>query len=75
MQREHKLVTSGPYSVIRHSAYTGFALAVVGMLMSQMLPGGERVHEPFPSEDLHVRLDDMVHHHDTHHAEADIYRG
>ncbi|KAI0760877.1 hypothetical protein BD413DRAFT_253454 [Trametes elegans] len=37
--KEHKLVTSGPYAVVRHPAYTGFAAAVAGMVLVQLSPG------------------------------------
>ncbi|KAI0672057.1 ICMT-domain-containing protein [Trametes maxima] len=36
--KEHKLITSGPYAVVRHPAYTGFFSAVAGMLMTEFAP-------------------------------------
>ncbi|KAI8968783.1 ICMT-domain-containing protein [Trametes punicea] len=38
--KEHKLVTWGPYSVVRHPAYTGGLAALVGMLCAHFAPGG-----------------------------------
>lgn len=32
IRREHKLVTSGPYSLVRHPSYTGFLLQYIGLL-------------------------------------------
>ena len=37
--KEHKLITSGPYAVVRHPAYTGFFMATTGLLMVQLVPG------------------------------------
>lgn len=33
IRREHKLVTSGPYSLVRHPSYTGFLLQYVGLIV------------------------------------------
>ena len=33
IRRDHKLVTSGPYGVVRHPGYTGILLVVSGMLL------------------------------------------
>ncbi|KAI9070311.1 hypothetical protein FKP32DRAFT_1753409 [Trametes sanguinea] len=38
--KEHKLVTWGPYSVVRHPAYTAFFIACAGMLVTEFAPGG-----------------------------------
>ncbi|KAI0916098.1 hypothetical protein AcW1_010042 [Taiwanofungus camphoratus] len=35
VQDEHKLVTGGPYSIVRHPGYTGLLMVVVGMLTCQ----------------------------------------
>lgn len=37
--KEHKLITTGPYSVVRHPAYTGSILALFGNCLSQLTPG------------------------------------
>ncbi|KAM5546015.1 hypothetical protein V8D89_000141 [Ganoderma adspersum] len=37
--KEHKLVTSGPYRVVRHPAYTGFTMYMAGLLTVQLCPG------------------------------------
>ena len=39
LDREHKLVTSGPYSVVRHPGYTGLYLFFAGSVMSFFGPG------------------------------------
>jgi protein-S-isoprenylcysteine O-methyltransferase Ste14 len=31
MQSDHKLATTGPYSVVRHHSYTGFLAAYLGV--------------------------------------------
>lgn len=37
--KDHKLITTGPYSVVRHPAYTAFFIAVIGLLIIQLGPG------------------------------------
>lgn len=37
--KEHKLVTSGPYAVVRHPSYTGFILVVHGLALVHLTPG------------------------------------
>lgn len=39
MYPEHKLVTSGPYSYVRHPAYTGSFFVIAGITFSQLTPG------------------------------------
>ena len=36
---DHKLVTSGSYSYVRHPSYTGSILIVIGLSLSQMTAG------------------------------------
>ena len=33
IRKDHMLITSGPYGVVRHPGYTGFLLVVIGMLL------------------------------------------
>ena len=35
----HKLVTSGPYSLVRHPSYTAFLIARAGLFVVQIFPG------------------------------------
>ena len=39
IQKDHELIVSGPYSVVRHPAYTGFILVSVGGLPWQLSKG------------------------------------
>ncbi|KAF9480370.1 hypothetical protein BDN70DRAFT_877752 [Pholiota conissans] len=39
MQKNHQLITTGPYSLVRHPGYTGVALAVLGWLLWAGAPG------------------------------------
>ncbi|RPD52975.1 hypothetical protein L226DRAFT_553880 [Lentinus tigrinus ALCF2SS1-7] len=39
LKRGHKLITSGPYRVVRHPSYTGFACVSLGMIITQACPG------------------------------------
>lgn len=39
LHKEHKLVTTGPYAIVRHPAYTAFFVTELGCLMTLMLPG------------------------------------
>lgn len=39
LRQNHQLVTSGPYSVVRHPSYIGGALALLGALACYTSPG------------------------------------
>lgn len=36
VREDHKLITSGPYSVVRHPSYTGMLLSVLGILVMSL---------------------------------------
>lgn len=40
LQKEHRLITTGPYSFVRHPSYLGEAIALPGMLVAQLLSPG-----------------------------------
>jgi protein-S-isoprenylcysteine O-methyltransferase Ste14 len=40
MQSDHKLATTGPYSIVRHPGYTGFFAALLGVNLAWAAPGG-----------------------------------
>ena len=37
--KEHNLITTGPYAIVRHPAYTGFEMFKVGILVAQLGKG------------------------------------
>ena len=37
--KDHKLITTGPYGVVRYPAYTAFFMAVIGFMTLQLLRG------------------------------------
>ncbi|KAJ7171446.1 hypothetical protein C8R46DRAFT_1088409 [Mycena filopes] len=39
LQREHRLITTGPYAIVRHPSYTGALLAGLGVAASTLAPG------------------------------------
>ena len=39
IQKDHELIVSGPYSIVRHPSYTGIVLLSVGLLPWQMSKG------------------------------------
>ena len=39
IRRDHHLVTTGPYSIVRHPGYTGAFVCMIGMLIAQVGPG------------------------------------
>lgn len=39
IRKEHRLVTSGPYSVVRHPSYTGLLLQSIGVIVMYGSPG------------------------------------
>ncbi|PCH37502.1 hypothetical protein WOLCODRAFT_167544 [Wolfiporia cocos MD-104 SS10] len=39
LRENHQLVTSGPYSIVRHPSYTGITMVFAGMLMCQLGAG------------------------------------
>ena len=38
LQEDHKLITDGPYAIVRHPSYTGFLLIAVGAMLTQLGP-------------------------------------
>jgi protein-S-isoprenylcysteine O-methyltransferase Ste14 len=40
LQRNHTLVTSGPYAIVRHPSYAGSLLTLAGMNLALSAPGG-----------------------------------
>ncbi|KJA15639.1 hypothetical protein HYPSUDRAFT_148858, partial [Hypholoma sublateritium FD-334 SS-4] len=39
IRRDHKLITTGPYSIVRHPSYSGFIFAYIGMVLAHLTPG------------------------------------
>ena len=39
IKKDHRLITDGPYSIVRHPSYTGAWLVMIGMAISQLGPG------------------------------------
>lgn len=39
IRKGHQLVTSGPYSIVRHPSYTGAWICMIGIAISQLAPG------------------------------------
>ncbi|EMD38009.1 hypothetical protein CERSUDRAFT_113122 [Gelatoporia subvermispora B] len=39
VREDHKLITTGPYSIVRHPSYTAFAIISVGNLLCMFSPG------------------------------------
>ena len=39
LQEDHKLITDGPYAIVRHPSYTGALVSVVGIILSHLGPG------------------------------------
>lgn len=37
--KDHKIITTGPYAVVRHPAYTAFLMAATGLLLLEFGPG------------------------------------
>jgi protein-S-isoprenylcysteine O-methyltransferase Ste14 len=55
IQRSHKLITSGPYSIVRHPSYTGALLVFIGH-STLLLTKGTVLHECLlPAGGLWVR--------------------
>jgi protein-S-isoprenylcysteine O-methyltransferase Ste14 len=44
MRKDHRLITSGPYSVVRHPSYTGLIMAILGCFLCY-LSGGSWLKE------------------------------
>ncbi|TFK89395.1 ICMT-domain-containing protein [Polyporus arcularius HHB13444] len=45
--KEHKLVTSGPYAIVRHPSYAAGVAAILGLIMAEMMPGTYPVESGF----------------------------
>ena len=39
IRKDHKLITTGPYSIVRHPSYSGVWLVMIGMAINQLGPG------------------------------------
>lgn len=39
LQEDHRLITTGPYSVVRHPSYSGGLLVAIGLLLSRLGAG------------------------------------
>jgi protein-S-isoprenylcysteine O-methyltransferase Ste14 len=39
IRKDHKLITSGPYSIVRHPGYSGSIFAVVGVVITHLSNG------------------------------------
>lgn len=39
VRADHKLITTGPYSVVRHPAYTGSIMGLAGVALIELSPG------------------------------------
>ena len=39
IRKDHQLVTSGPYAVVRHPSYTGITMCMAGATISLLVPG------------------------------------
>ncbi|KAM5546232.1 hypothetical protein V8D89_000358 [Ganoderma adspersum] len=39
LHKEHKLITTGPYAIVRHPSYAAFLMVEAGCLITLMLPG------------------------------------
>lgn len=39
IKKDHRLITDGPYAIVRHPSYTGSCIHLVGMALSLLGPG------------------------------------
>ena len=39
VRKGHKLITTGPYAIVRHPAYSGYCFAAAGLVLVQLFPG------------------------------------
>ncbi|KAG2035076.1 hypothetical protein BDR03DRAFT_900496 [Suillus americanus] len=44
VRKEHRIITSGPYSIIRHPSYTSFIVQYVGIVITHASEGSWMRH-------------------------------
>lgn len=54
LRKGHKLITTGPYSVVRHPGYTGGFLAMAGSVYTYLSPESFQSSRPDPAQEVFI---------------------